>query len=102
MRKKIYYEPVWVDNFCSNNYIEYESSSDGYKTLWIEEYLNKIRTYLKGNTNNLKKSDTWKKMAAKFMSSKDIDEELTKQIKLLKKLSTSFKISSWYRNNKER
>ena len=41
-------------------------------------------------------------MAAKFMSSKDIDEELTKQIKLLKKLSTSFKISSWYRNNKER
>ena len=76
MKKKIYYESVWADNFCSNNYIEYESSSNGNKTLWIEEYLNKIRTYLKGNINNLKKSDTWKTMAAKFMSSKDIDKEL--------------------------
>ena len=30
------------------------------KTLSLKTYLNKIRPYLKGNINNLKKSDTWK------------------------------------------
>ena len=30
------------------------------KTLTVEEYLNKIRPYLKDIINNLKKSDTWK------------------------------------------
>ena len=29
-------------------------------TLSVEEYLNKIRPYLKDIINNLKKSDTWK------------------------------------------
>ena len=28
-----YYKPVRVSNFWSNNYIEYESNSDRYKTL---------------------------------------------------------------------
>ena len=30
------------------------------KKLLVEEYLNKIRPYLKEITNNLKKPDTWK------------------------------------------
>ena len=54
-----YYKAVRVTNFCSNNHIEYESNDDRNKTLSVEEYLNKIRTYLK-DINNLKKSDTWK------------------------------------------
>ena len=54
-----YYKTVRVNNFWSNNYIEFESSGDRNKTLSVEEYLNKIRPYLKNIINNLKKSDTW-------------------------------------------
>ena len=32
-KKKNYYEPVRVNNFWSNNYIEYESNGDRNKTL---------------------------------------------------------------------
>ena len=38
-----YYEPVIVNNFCSNNYYEYKSKGDRNKTLSVEEYFNKIR-----------------------------------------------------------
>ena len=44
----------------------------------MEEYLQKIRPYLKDTINNLKKSDTWKTqltIANKFISSIDNDEE---------------------------
>ena len=44
----------------SNNYVKYKSNGDINKTLSVEEYLNKITTYLKGIINNFKKSDTWK------------------------------------------
>ena len=44
-----YYKPVGVKNFWSNNFIEYESSSDRNKTLSTEEYLKKIKPYLKDN-----------------------------------------------------
>ena len=57
----------------SNNHIEYESNGDRNKTLSIEEYLNKVRPYLKLIINNLKKSDTKKNqltIAIHFMSSK--------------------------------
>ena len=53
-----YYKPGKVRNFWSNNCIEYESNSDRNKTLSIEEYLNKIRPYLKDIINDLKKFDT--------------------------------------------
>ena len=52
-----YYEPVRAGNFWSNNYIEYESKRDRNKTLSVEQYLNKIRPYLKDILNDLKKSD---------------------------------------------
>ena len=38
-----YYKPIRVNNFWSNNCIEYESKGDRSKTLSVEEYLNKIR-----------------------------------------------------------
>ena len=52
-----YYKLVRVSNFWSNNYIEYESNSDRNKTLSVEEYLNKLRSYI---TTNLKNSETRK------------------------------------------
>ena len=55
---KDYYKPVRVGSFQRRNYIEYESNRDRNKTLSIEEYLNKIRPYLKDIKNNLKTSDT--------------------------------------------
>ena len=48
-----------VNYFWNNNYIENKSKGDR-KTLLIEEYLNKIKPYLKDIINDLKKSDTWK------------------------------------------
>ena len=38
----------------------YESNGDRNKILSVEEYLNKIRSYLKSVINNLKKSDSRK------------------------------------------
>ena len=35
-----YYKPLRVNNFWSNNYIEYESNGDRSKTLSVEESLN--------------------------------------------------------------
>ena len=74
--KKNYYKParVRVSSFWSSNYIEYESNGAKNKTLSVEEYLNKIRPYLKDIINNLKKSDTWKAQlttAINFISSID-------------------------------
>ena len=44
---KNYYKPVIASNFWSSNYIRYARSDDRNKTLSVEEYLNKIRPYLK-------------------------------------------------------
>ena len=72
-----YYKPVRVNNFWSNNYIEYKSNNNRYKILSVEEYLDKIRPYLK-DINNLKKSDTWQiqlTITINFISSKDDNDE---------------------------
>ena len=48
------------------------------KTLSVEEYLDKIRAYLKDIINNLKKPDKWKIQLTKansFICSIDDDEE---------------------------
>ena len=76
--KENYYKSMSVGYFRNNNYIEHESYGDRNKTISAEEYLNKIRPYLKNIINNLKKSDTWKIQLAKtnnFMSSIDNDQE---------------------------
>ena len=55
-----YYKPVRVNNFLSNNYIECKSNGDKNRILSVDEYLDKIRQYLKDITNELKKSDALK------------------------------------------
>ena len=55
-----YYKPLTVGNFWSNNYIEYGNNGDRNKTLSIEEYLNKITSYIKDIINDLKTSNAWK------------------------------------------
>ena len=57
-KEENYYKPVRVNNFWSNNYSEYKSKGDKNRILSIEEYLDKIRPYLKDIMNDLKKSDT--------------------------------------------
>ena len=60
------------------DYIEYDSNGGRNKTLSVEEYLNQIRSNLKDELNDIKKSDTLKiqlAIAVNFISSKDIDEE---------------------------
>ena len=116
MKKKNYYKPVRVSNFWSNNYIEYQNNSDKNKTLSVEEYLNKIRPYLKDIMNNLKKSDTRKiqlAIANTFISSIDNNEERVMHSKsdnmetmindesdeVIKELFDSFK--NIYQNNLE-
>ena len=59
-QEETYYKTVRVNNVQSNNYTEYKCNGYKNKVLSVEEYLNKIRPYLKGILNNLKKSDTWK------------------------------------------
>ena len=66
-----------MHNFWSNNFIEYERNGGRNKTLSVEEYLNKIRPYLKYIIKNLKKSYMWKiqlTIAINFIFSIDNDE----------------------------
>ena len=69
-----------MGNFYSNNYIKYESDGDKDKNLSNEEYLIKIKSYLKEIRFYLQKSDPWKvqlKVVINFISSKDANEKLT-------------------------
>ena len=78
-----YCKPVRVSNFWHNNSIEYESNGDRKEALSVEEYLNKIRPYLK-DINNLKKSVTWKIQLTKennFISSIDNDGKVCNAFK---------------------
>ena len=45
-----YYKPVRASNFWKNTCIENQSNGDRNKTLSVEEYLIKIRSYLKDIT----------------------------------------------------
>ena len=68
---------IWRKNFW-NNYIEYENNGDSNKDLTTEEYLDKLKPYLKDIIIDLQNSDTRKihlTIATSFISSKDVDEE---------------------------
>ena len=52
------YKPERVNNFWSNNYIEYKSNGDKNKILSVKEYINKIRSYLRELVNDLKQYHT--------------------------------------------
>ena len=58
--KENYYKPVKVNNIWSDNYNEYKSNGNKNRILSIEEYLDKIRAYLRDIVHDLKQSDTWK------------------------------------------
>ena len=51
--KEDYYKAVRAGNFCSRNYIEYESNCDRNKTMSMKECLNKSRLFLKNIINDL-------------------------------------------------
>ena len=53
-----YYKLTRVGNLWYNNYIEYESNSDKNRNLSLDEYLNKIKPYLRNIIIDLQKSDT--------------------------------------------
>ena len=69
-----YYKPVRVNNVWSNNYIEYECDSDRNKTLSVEEYVNKIRPYLKDVIKKFKMAIQLT-ISNNFISSIDHDRE---------------------------
>ena len=46
-QKEDRYKPVRVENFCSDNYIEYESNGDENEILSIKEHLDEIKPYWK-------------------------------------------------------
>ena len=77
--QKSYYEPARIGNAFSRNCIEYESNGDKEKTLWIEEYLEKIRPYLSNMINDLKMQGELKiqTIAIIFNSSNDTNETRT-------------------------
>ena len=58
-KKEISYEPVKVINFWSNNYIEYKSNGDKDRILSVEEFLDKIRPYLRDIINDIKQFGIW-------------------------------------------
>ena len=73
-----------VSNYLSNIYIEYESGGDIDKTLSVEEYLYKTRSYLKYIISNLKKYYTGKiqlTIASNFVSSRGNDKERVRHSK---------------------
>ena len=55
-----YYKPPRENNPWSNNYVEFKSNSDKNKILSVEEYLYKIRPYLRDIINDFKQSDKWR------------------------------------------
>ena len=78
MKKRLFYEPKRVSNFWNSNNIEYEGNGDKNRNLSLDEYLNKIETYLRNTIINLQNSDTWKiqlTIAINFISSKYTEEE---------------------------
>ena len=75
--KEDYYKPIRAGNIFSSNYIEYESNGDKDKTLFIDNYLDKIEPYLNDLIYNYKTQGQWKiqlAIAINFISSKDSHE----------------------------
>ena len=73
-----HYKPVTMGNFWCNYYIEHERKGNINKTISVEKYINKIRSYLKDIMNKLNTLNKWKIqliIAINFIFSKDNDEE---------------------------
>ena len=73
-----YYKPKRISSFWNNKYIEYKGNGSRNNDLSLDEYLNKIKPYLKDIMIDLHRSDIWKiqlTIAINFISSKDTEEE---------------------------
>ena len=57
--EEYYYKSKRVGGFWNNNYIEYERNGDKNSNLSLDEYLNKIKPYLRNIIIDLQNSDTW-------------------------------------------
>ena len=69
-----------VTNVWNNNCIEYEKNGDKNRNLSVDQYLNKVKPYLRNILINLQHSDARKiqlTIAINFISSKDVEEERT-------------------------
>ena len=55
-KEEDYYESKRVRNVWNNNFIEYESNGDKNRNLSLDEYRNKIKTYLRNMIINLQDS----------------------------------------------
>ena len=55
-KEEDYYESKRVRNVWNNNYTEYESNGDKNRNLSLDEYRNKIKTYLRNMIINLQDS----------------------------------------------
>ena len=64
--------------FYNNDYVKYESNGDRNRNLSLNEYLSKIKPYLRDIIIDVQNSDTWKiqlTIASSFISSKDVEKE---------------------------
>ena len=76
--EKDYYKSKRVSNLWDNSYIKYKRNGDGNRNLSLDEYLNKIKPYMRNIVIDLQNSDTWKiqlTIAINFISSKDAEEK---------------------------
>ena len=93
-----YYKPKRVSNFWKNNYIEYESNGDQNGNLSLDEYLNKIKPYMRNIIVDFQNSDTWKiqvTIATNFIYLKEAEEEC-----VMHSRSDSIKLTSYNDVNK--
>ena len=77
-QEKDYYKSERASNFWNDNYIDFESNGDKNRNLWLVEYLNKIKPYLRNIIIDLQNSDTWKNpltIAINLISLKNAKEE---------------------------
>ena len=58
-QEEYYYKSKKVNSFWNNNYIELEINGDKNRNLSLDEYLNKIKPYLKDIIIDLQSSDIW-------------------------------------------
>ena len=91
-----YYKPKRVNYFWNNNYIEYESNGDKNGNLSLDEYLNKIKPYLRNIIIDFQNSDTGKiqlTIATDLISSKDVKD--VEEVHVMHSTSNNIKFTSY-------
>ena len=87
------YKSKRVSSFWNKNYIEYEDNGDKNSNLQLNEYLNKVKPYLRYTIIDLKSSNIWKiqlTIEINFIFSKDTEEE-----RVICSMSNNIKFTSY-------